>query len=39
MSDLLGSLSMAARSMAAQQAGLDTTGQNIANINLRVHTR
>jgi len=39
MSDLLGNLSMAARSMAAQQAGLATTGQNIANINTPGYTR
>ncbi len=39
MSDLLDSLSMAARSLAAQQAGLDATGQNIANINTPGYTR
>jgi flagellar hook-associated protein 1 FlgK len=39
MSDLLGSLSMASRAMAAQQAGLDTTGQNIANINTPGYAR
>jgi flagellar hook-associated protein 1 FlgK len=39
MSDLLGSLSLAARSMAAQQAGLDVAGQNIANVNTPGYTR
>ncbi len=39
MSDLLGSLSMASRALAAQQAGLDVTGQNIANVNTPGYTR
>jgi flagellar hook-associated protein 1 FlgK len=39
MSDLLGSLSLAARSLAAQQTGLDATGQNIANVNTPGYTR
>ena len=39
MSDLMGSLSMASHSLAAQQAGLDATGQNIANINTPGYTR
>src|SRR5687768_8589508 len=33
MSDLLGSLSTAARALEAQRFGLDVTGHNIANIN------
>jgi flagellar hook-associated protein 1 FlgK len=39
MSDLFGSLSLAARSLAAQQTGLDVTGQNIANINTPGYAR
>ena len=39
MSGLMDSLSMAARSLSAQQAGLDATGQNIANINTPGYTR
>ena len=39
MSDLLASLSMASRALAAQQAGLDATGQNIANVNTPGYTR
>lgn len=39
MSDLLGSLSLASRALAAQQAGLDVTGQNIANVNTPGYTR
>jgi flagellar hook-associated protein 1 len=39
MSDLISSLSMAARSLAAQQAGLNVTGQNIANVNTPGYTR
>jgi flagellar hook-associated protein 1 len=33
MSDLLGSLRLAANSLEAQHRGLDVTGQNIANVN------
>ena len=33
MSGLFSSLSMAARSLEAQRAGLDVAGQNIANLN------
>ena len=33
MSDLLSSLSMAARALEAQRFGMDVTGQNIANVN------
>jgi flagellar hook-associated protein 1 FlgK len=39
MSDLLTSLSMATRALSAQQAGLDATGQNIANINTPGYVR
>ncbi|MGD9905852.1 MAG: flagellar hook-associated protein FlgK [Vicinamibacterales bacterium] len=39
MSGLFGSLQMAARSLAAQQAGLDLTGQNIANLNTPGYAR
>jgi flagellar hook-associated protein 1 FlgK len=39
MSDLLSSLSLAAHSMAAEQAGLAVTGQNIANVNTPGYTR
>ena len=39
MSGLMDSLSMATRSLGAAQAGLDTTGQNIANINTPGYTR
>jgi len=39
MSDLLSALSLAARSMAAEQAGLAVTGQNIANVNTPGYTR
>lgn len=39
MSDLLGSLSLASRALAAQQAGLDVTGQNIANVNTPGYSR
>jgi len=39
MSDLLGSLSMATRALAAQQTGLNTTGQNIANVNTPGYAR
>lgn len=39
MSGLFGSLQMAARSLAAQQTGLDLTGQNIANLNTPGYAR
>jgi flagellar hook-associated protein 1 FlgK len=39
MSDLLGSLSLASRALAAQQTGLEVTGQNIANVNTPGYTR
>jgi flagellar hook-associated protein 1 len=39
MSNLFGSLQMAARSLAAQQAGLDLAGQNIANLNTPGYAR
>lgn len=39
MSGLLTSLSMAARAMDAQRAGLAVTGQNIANLNTDGYTR
>jgi flagellar hook-associated protein 1 FlgK len=39
MSDLLSNLSLAANSMAAQQAGLQVAGQNIANVNTPGYTK
>jgi flagellar hook-associated protein 1 len=39
MGDLIGSLSLAARALGAAQAGLDVTGQNIANVNTPGYTR
>jgi flagellar hook-associated protein 1 FlgK len=39
MSDLISSLNMAARALAAQQVGLDAAGQNIANVNTPGYTR
>lgn len=39
MAGLFGSLQMAARSLAAQQTGLDLTGQNIANLNTPGYAR
>lgn len=39
MSGLFASLSMAARSLEAQRAGLDTAGQNIANLNTPGYAR
>lgn len=39
MAGLFSSLSMAARSLEAQRAGLDVTGQNIANLNTPGYTR
>ena len=39
MSGLFSSLSMAARSLEAQRAGLDVAGQNIANLNTPGYTR
>ena len=39
MSGLFSSLSMAARSLEAQRAGLDTAGQNIANLNTPGYAR
>ncbi len=39
MSGLFASLSMAARSLEAQRAGLDVAGQNIANLNTPGYTR
>ncbi len=39
MSDLLASLSMAARSLEAQRMGLEVTGQNIANVNTPGYSR
>jgi flagellar hook-associated protein 1 FlgK len=39
MAGLFGSLQMAARSLAAQQAGLDLAGQNIANLNTPGYAR
>ena len=39
MSGLFSSLSMAARSLEAQRAGLDIAGQNIANLNTPGYTR
>jgi flagellar hook-associated protein 1 FlgK len=39
VSDLLSSLHMATRSLQAQQVGLGTSGQNIANVNTPGYTR
>jgi flagellar hook-associated protein 1 len=39
MSDLFGSLTMAARALQTQQVGLDVVGQNIANVNTAGYTR
>lgn len=39
MSDLFGSLTMATRSLRAQQLGLDVVGQNIANVNTAGYAR
>lgn len=39
MSDLLSTLSMAARALEAQRFGLDVTGQNIANVNTPGYAR
>jgi flagellar hook-associated protein 1 len=39
MAGLFSSLSMAARSLEAQRAGLDVAGQNIANLNTRGYSR
>src|SRR5262245_61905074 len=39
MSDLFGSLSLAARALQAQQYGLNVTGQNIANVNTAGYAR
>jgi flagellar hook-associated protein 1 len=39
MGDLISSLSLAARALSAEQAGLDVTGQNIANVNTPGYTR
>ncbi len=39
MAGLLSSLSMAARSLAAQEYGLNVTGQNIANLNTEGYAR
>lgn len=39
MSDLFSSLTMASRSLRAQQTGLDVVGQNMANVNTDSYTR
>jgi flagellar hook-associated protein 1 FlgK len=39
MSDLFGSLTMAARALAAQSAGLSVVGQNVANVNTAGYAR
>lgn len=39
MSDLFGSLTMAARALQAQQVGLDVVGQNMANVNTAGYSR
>lgn len=39
MSGLLGALAVSTRGMAAQQVGLEVTGQNIANVNTPGYTR
>ncbi len=39
MAGLFSSLSMAARSLEAQRAGLDTAGRNIANLNTPGYAR